>query len=402
MIEIQDKKQCSGCGACVAVCPQQCIRMQPDQEGFYYPRVDTTKCVQCGLCDATCPIQHKSVREKIQYTVVAQSKNQKARMQSASGGAFYSLAETIIASGGVVYGAVFDEQFTVRHVRTDCMEGIAAMQGSKYVQSDMSEVYKTIKEDLLSKRNVLFSGTPCQVEGLKRFLRKEYPNLYTIDLVCHGVASPKVWNKYRCAVEEKHQSKMKYYSFRSKDQGYHLSGTKIVFENGDSVYTNDKMPRNDFMHLAYYDKIASRPACHSCAFKTVERVSDLTLFDCWGLAEVAPEMEDDMGATTILVHTQKGDELLKESVPFLTVKQVDGEKLLQIDGINAIYSMIPHPKRKEFFENLNDYSIETLQDRYLTRKNPTKIYRVFKQLIIGMGLLQFAQKIKFKWLRKKI
>ena len=400
MIEILDKAKCSGCEACAASCPKQCIQMQADSEGFQYPVANKEQCIQCKICDTVCPIQFKSNRNAVKYTVVAQHKVPEQRYNSASGGAFFGLAETVIESGGIVYGVVFDENFFVKHKRAESLADVEAMQGSKYVQSEMKDIYKTLRSDLESGRMVLFSGTPCQVEGIKRWLKKDYSNLYTVDLVCHGVASPKVWNKYCNFLEKQHGSSMKSYSFRSKEKGYHLNGTKICFKNGDEIYANDKSEKNDFMHLAYYDKICSRPSCHDCAFKSLERISDLTLFDCWSLSEVAPEMEDDMGTTTIMVYTEKGNDLLRESAGKLRIKKVDGSKLIQLDGVNAIYSMIPHLKRAEFFSHLDEWDIERLQKEYLVRKEASLIYKIIKQLIVKIGLLGFAQKIKFSILGK--
>lgn len=400
MIEILDKAKCSGCGACAVSCPKQCIQMQTDSEGFQYPVVNKEQCVQCKICDTVCPMQFKSKRNAVKHTVVAQHKVPEQRYNSASGGAFLGLAEAIIALDGVVYGVVFDQQFRVIHKRATSIEEIFAMQGSKYIQSDMKNVYATLRSDLESGRQVLFSGTPCQVEGIMRWLKKDYVNLYTIDFVCHGVSSPKVWDKYRSCMEENNGSQIKNYSFRSKEKGYHTFGTKICFENGIEIYTNDESEKNDFMHLAYFSEISSRPSCYNCAFKTIERTSDMTLFDCWSLSEVAPEMEDDMGTTTILVHTEKGNALLRKSAANVKMLDVDGQILLKADGINAIYSMIPHPKRADFFAHLDDWSIEQLQDTYLIRKEGSPIHNVLKQLIVKMGLLHVAQKIKFDILGK--
>ena len=200
MINIEDKKKCCGCSACVQRCPKQCISLQEDEEGFLYPQVDKKICVNCGLCEKVCPVLNPVKARKPQVVFAARAIDEKVRLESSSGGVFTVLAELVIERGGVVFGAKFNEKWEVVHAYTESKEGLSAFRGSKYVQSKIENSYKQAESFLKAGREVLFSGTPCQIAGLKLYLRKEYTNLLTVDFVCHGVPSPMVWKDY---LEEK-------------------------------------------------------------------------------------------------------------------------------------------------------------------------------------------------------
>ena len=196
MIEIVDKHKCCGCAACVQVCPKQCISFNEDEQGFRYPSVDNVVCVNCGLCERVCPVLNQDESKQPLQVYAAKNPNEKIRLMSSSGGIFTMLAESIIDQGGVVFGARFDEKWEVEHAYTETKDGLEPFRGSKYVQSRIGNTYQQVKEFLLSGREVLFTGTPCQIAGLKRFLRRDYENLLTVDVVCHGVPSPLVWRTY--------------------------------------------------------------------------------------------------------------------------------------------------------------------------------------------------------------
>lgn len=194
MIEINTKENCCGCYACYNVCPKQCITMKTDNEGFWYPDIDKDKCVNCNLCEKVCPIVNPVQRnESLKLSYAVQNKDDAVRLSSSSGGMFHLLAESIIKQDGVVYGAGFDKDFSVKHIRINKIEEIQLLQGSKYLQSDIGNIYKQVKKDLKENKQVLFTGTPCQVEGLKSFLGREENNLLTMDFICHGVPSPMIW-----------------------------------------------------------------------------------------------------------------------------------------------------------------------------------------------------------------
>ena len=196
MINILNKKDCCGCNACVQRCPKQCIIMQTDNEGFLYPIVDATTCIDCGLCEKVCPVINQTEPQEPLKVYAAYNKNEDIRMQSSSGGIFTLLAEEIIKKGGVVFGVKFNKDWMPEFGYTETLEGLSTYRGSKYVQAIVGDAYKQAEEFLKAGREVLFSGTPCQIAGLKRYLRKEYDKLLTVDIICHGVPSPKVWNMY--------------------------------------------------------------------------------------------------------------------------------------------------------------------------------------------------------------
>lgn len=196
MISITSKEMCCGCAACEQRCPKSCIVMREDEEGFLYPQTDMSKCIDCGLCEKVCPVLNQGEKRKPLYVYAAKNKNPQIQLYSSSGGVFTHIAEQIIQNNGVVFGARFDENWAVKHDYTETLEGLAAMRGSKYVQSRIGSTYQQAKDFLEAGRLVLFSGTPCQIRGLKLFLAKEYENLLTVDLVCHGVPSPEIWRQY--------------------------------------------------------------------------------------------------------------------------------------------------------------------------------------------------------------
>lgn len=298
MIEITDKKKCSGCSACQQICPRQCITMKRDAEGFLYPDVEKRLCIECNLCQKICPIENKpEMSRKGTEAYVAISTNNGVRTESSSGGIFSLAAEWVLNHGGIVFGAAFDENFGVHHIKVSSIAELKAIRGSKYLQSRIEDTYHEAKKYLDSGSYVLFSGTGCQIAGLKSYLRKEYENLYTIDVLCHGVPSPAVWKRYLREQEQNYESSATEVSFRNKSHGWKNYCVKIKFANGktyEQTFTDDV-----FMKLFLSD-ICLRPSCHDCRFKEFPRVSDLTLGDCWGVDVYFPEMDDDKGTSVVV------------------------------------------------------------------------------------------------------
>lgn len=329
MIEIIDKKDCCGCSACVQRCPKQCIKLKEDNEGFLYPEVDKSTCIDCGLCEKVCPVLHQGEPRKPLKVYAAKNLDEEIRRQSSSGGVFTLLAEQIIQEGGVVFGARFDENWEVKHDFTETIEGLALFRGSKYVQSRIEDNYKKAEEFLKQGRKVLFSGTPCQIAGLKRFLRKEYDNLLTVDFVCHGVPSPGVWRQYlketvarMCdknsvstdpiSMENTHIESI---SFRDKSSGWKkYSFTLILSTTSRSGVKNtvslcEVFPQNTFMK-GFLANLYLRPSCYACAAKCGKSGSDITIADFWGIYNYYPELDDDKGMSLLVINTIKCDFLL--------------------------------------------------------------------------------------------
>ena len=335
MLQITDKSQCCGCHACVSVCARQCITMQEDNEGFLYPVVDASTCMDCGLCEKVCPVINQDAPRKPLKVYAAKNRNEEVRRQSSSGGIFTPLAEAVIRDGGVVFGAKFDKEWNVIHAWTDTIEGIADFRGSKYVQSTIGNTYREAREFLKQGRKVLFSGTPCQIAGLRKFLRKEYGNLLAVDVVCHGVPSPLVWRKYLEETREKLRAErdagkntvsstlmempvITGISFRDKTHGWKKSGFRLRYAafkaagNSVSSSANDSertllqpFPENVFMK-GFLSNFYLRPSCYACTARTGKSGSDISIADFWGVQNYYPEFDDDKGIGLVLVNSEKG------------------------------------------------------------------------------------------------
>lgn len=318
MIEIIDKHNCCGCSACVQACPKHCISFEEDDMGFRYPLVDKERCIDCGLCEKVCPSLNQGESKKPLNVYAAINPDEEIRMKSSSGGVFSLLAESVLKDGGVVFGARFNEKWEVVHDYAETVEGIRLFRGSKYVQSIVGQCYHQAGEFLNSGRKVLFTGTPCQISGLKRFLGKEYENLHSVDVVCHGVPSPLVWREYLDYVlsHSKRAAKPEIsdISFRDKTTGWKDYGF-VIREKSDSKFENEELlhesvGENTYMQLFLKD-LCLRPSCAQCPSKCGKSGSDLTIADFWGVSAYYPELDDDKGVSSVLVNTSKGAELIE-------------------------------------------------------------------------------------------
>ncbi len=302
------KEECCGCGACADVCPAHAIRMDRDKEGFDYPCADGSACVHCGRCEEVCPLKnHFSGKCSNQYAG-ARAKDEKVRYSSSSGGVFAVLAQYVFERGGVVYGAGYNGRMEVVHRETNNLKELKMLKRTKYVQSNMQNVYRSIKKHLEGNRWVLFVGTPCQVRALKLFLGREYDRLIAADLVCYGVPSPGVWKDYVRYLEKKHHGKMTDFSFRDKrahDHGHSYAYVINGTEYAGSLY-------RDKFCIMYFRNYILRPSCHSCKFCTAERDGDLTMGDFWGIENIRPDMDDGMGMSMLILHTDKARQIWEQ------------------------------------------------------------------------------------------
>lgn len=308
MVLFNEKKACCGCAACMNICPTGAISMKADEEGFWYPSINSEQCTSCGLCKARCAFQNESFLTMQTPSVFAMKHvDDTVRMNSTSGGAFTAFSDVVLRDEGAVYGAAFDDNFDVIHIRTDSQGERNRCRGSKYVQSDMQKIYPAIKKDLNAGKKVLFSGTPCQGAGLKAYLGREYPLLYILDLVCHGVSSPKLWREHILSLENEY-GPISEYCCRSKINGWSYTET-CKFINGKALVSNKSALCRKQMVLFYSNTIL-RPSCFVCPYASLKRASDLTLSDFWGIERCHPLFRDEKGVSMLLVNTEKGRELL--------------------------------------------------------------------------------------------
>ena len=356
MIDIKCKKNCCGCNACVQICPKNCITMIEDREGFLYPQVDKNICISCGLCEKACPILNKK-KGQFLASYAAYATNDELRKKSSSGAIFSLCAEEVLKQHGVVFGAAFDENFEVHHIGVDNKEDLRKLQGSKYAQSRIKETYKEVQTYLKSGRIVLYSGVSCQISGLKNFLGKEYDNLYTIDVLCHGVPSPKAWRRYVNEKQKKYGSTVQKINFRSKVKGWKDFSMKLNFKNG-SIYS-EVFQKDEFMKL-FLGNICLRPSCYECKFKELERSSDLSIGDSWGIENYKPHMDDNKGTSVVLVHTDKGHKFFDNIKDKMIYEKAEIDKILPPTS-DSRKSVTMHEKREQFFKMLEQgKSIENM------------------------------------------
>lgn len=309
-IVIEDKALCCGCGACAEACPQNCISMQEDKEGFLYPQVDESKCINCGLCKSVC-IYNRIIDKNENATVYAcYNSNDEIRLQSSSGGVFSVFAEKIIKDGGVVYGCAFDVTGGAKHIRVESLEGLKQLYGSKYTQSNTNGTFREVKYDLSDGKKVLFSGTPCQINALKTYLKGiDDKNLILADIICHGVPSKLLYKYYVDYIEEKYKKKVQTLSFRDKKSGWENYGIKVIFEDATELFVPQE--KNYFMK-AFLTDIMLRPACYKCISKDFHNFSDMTMGDYWGAGEKFSKLNDGKGLSVLVLRTKKGETLFED------------------------------------------------------------------------------------------
>lgn len=367
MIDIKDKENCCGCNACMNICPKQAITMEEDKKGFKYPVINKEKCMNCNLCNKVCPmLRNNNIEKKIEVWAMYNN-NIEERIKSSSGGIFTLLAKEVLNKNGVVFGAMFDDKFNVYHSYIEREEDLYKLQGSKYVQSDIGYSYKKTKEFLEEDKIVLFTGTSCQIEGLNNYLNKKYRNLYTQDIICHGVPSPKVWEKYLKYLKHKNNEKINNISFRNKDQGWHSFKMKVLFDKK----IHSKNHKEDLYMKSFLNNICLRDSCYTCKFKKKYRNSDITLADFWGVDKIAPDMNDDKGISIVIINSEKGTEL------FNLIKKQCKYKLANIEEVikyNSAYvkSVEKNKNREVFFNNLDNLEFDKLINKTIPR---TKFYK---------------------------
>lgn len=374
-------KLCTGCHACENICKLNAIEMEYDVEGFLYPKIDNRKCVDCGLCKTVCPVSNKKEMKSayIPNGYAAWHRDDTKRMKGSSGGAFGAFAEYIINNNGVVFGAAFDKNYHVSHIMVDCLADLDNLYGSKYVQSELGDIFKIVKKCLIEKRMVLFSGTPCQVAGLQSYLKEEYDNLYTVDIICHGVPAPRIWDRFVEEKKNEYSSEIEKISFRDKRDGWKEFGTSIRFVDGREYY----VPHYWETYMkGFLLNMFLRPSCSNCQFKTTKRNCDITLADFWGIENTNPELFNDKGVSLVICQSEKGRELLNNASDIMECVEIELSKALEYNQA-IVKSSDPYFARKRFFAGMSkskmiDKWIEICIKPKLMRRIINKIMRMVR------------------------
>ncbi len=357
-------KLCNGCHTCYSLCPKQAIKMVVNTEGFLFPQINNELCIECGLCEKRCPVLNPITKESEQTEAYAIINNdEEIRLQSSSGGVFSAIAQDVINQDGIVFGAKFDCDFNVIHGYTDSIEGLADFRGSKYVQSTIGETYKDCKTFLDKGKQVLFSGTPCQIAGLKSFLGKNYDNLLLVDIICHGVPSPLLWTEYKKTLEKKFASRIVKTAFRRKDYGWKQFSLAVTFGNASEYMQTLK---NDAYLKLFLKNVCLRESCYDCKYKTEKRLADITLADFWGIQNVCPELDDDKGASFVIVHSDKGKQYIS-NLKNCIIQEVALESGVKYN-MAYLFSYKLSRKRKLFFSDLSKFSYEKISLDKLVKK----------------------------------
>lgn len=372
MVEIDNKSKCCGCHACFNICPKNAIRMEIDDKGFKYPIIDENKCINCGLCKKTCPILNNQTNTALNECYVGYAKDDEYKENASSGGIFPTIANFVLNNNGIVIGAAFDDNNSLNHIAITKHENLIKLKGSKYLQSNLNNIFLYVKEHIEDKM-ILFVGTPCQVAGLKSFLKKDYDNLICIDLICHGVPSTKLFNKYVEELEHNNNDKLINYNFRDKVTGWDTYSVTATFNKSKITQLSKD---NDYMKLFLSD-IALRESCYNCNFKLGNKYSDITLGDFWGINNYYPEMYNKKGVSAIIINTVKGKEILNNITEMLDYKSCKLEEILA--GNPSLKSSSKQPKNREkFFKDIESIDISELTKKYY--KNNKFYYKLIRKI----------------------
>lgn len=382
MKEICNSSDCTGCMACVNVCTHGAILVKEDKEGFDRPVVDCNLCVDCGLCVKTCPINHLPEKNEPKEIYSGWSYDSTIRINSSSGGAFTEIARPVLDEGGVVFGCTLNDSLQAEHVYVESIEELSEkLSGSKYVQSKIRNTYQLVKDFLKQRRVVLFSGTPCQVAGLRNYLRKDYDNLITVDLICHGVPSPKIFEDYKLYIEHQEKMNLTDIKFRNKRKSWIFYNMLLTGNTIDGVekkiyighYYKDPYIRG------FLNDVFLRPSCSSCKFTTIERTSDFTIADWWGYQRYHGESRDfeQKGVSLIFANTNKATELFDNKISHgLCYRKRTKEEALKTNPSLRGSSVVDSKKREEFWKDYFGGGLESVMSKYMQQVNPELITNI--------------------------
>lgn len=369
------KSYCNGCGACALICPKKCIKMIEDEEGFLYPQIDDKKCINCGKCRIFCS-NNKVEQEKKERAFIAINKVEQQLKHSSSGGMFFILAEYIIKKNGVVFGVAYNEKLEVVHKYAETLSDCKKFCGSKYVRSNLQNSYELVKEFLNNERYVLFTGTACQINGLKKFLGKEYEKLLLCDVLCLANPSPKVFKTYIENLKKIKNKDVKNVYFRTKENGWKNQTPIIEYEDGE------KMEENSYFR-AFEFGLINRPSCHTCQFTSKTRISDFTIGDFWGIEKIDTNINYNNGVSLLTVNSDKGLQIFNEIKDKIQFKEIEYELAC---SFNHYHNVNENKNRDKFFEkfskgNINENNIISLMKKYTRRPIYKKIFTALKIIL---------------------
>lgn len=397
MQNITDNYSCCGCGVCSLLCPQNAITMKENDEGFLYPVINDSLCINCHFCQIKCPINsisYKDLHSKNKF-YIARTKNGKDLKESTSGGFISPLVSYILENNGFVCGAVMTTEFDVKHEvfnNNNIQQTLKKLRGSKYVQSDSKEAFKYVKDKLLESKIICYIGTPCQVAALYSYLGNiNTSNLITVDLVCHGVPSPKLWRSYLNYQIQRYKSDIKSISFRNKTYGYHGSTMKISFNNGKEYYGS---VRTDYYLKSFFSEICSRYSCYKCHFKGISRLSDITVYDCWRPDKMVKKLSDDnRGYTNVITHSMKADKIIKKIENRLELYEIEENIALKYLGKMVNESAKKNQNRDKYYTGLHNNNFIQIADKYITVSTIDRIIERIKFILFKLGIYRILQRI---------
>lgn len=377
MIRISKNEICCGCGACSNICPKNCIKMIQDEEGFFYPKIDENECVQCNLCEKTCPFLSQIKTHSVFEFYGCQLKDLKVRRESSSGGIFSVLALEIIKDGGAVFGvAMSNDCKTARFMKAENEAELHLLRGSKYIQSESGDVYRQVRMELEKNRKVLFTGTPCHINALKLFLRREYSNLLCMDVICHGVPTPELWRKYIESFEVENK-KVIAVNFRCKQDNLRNFGHNKIDKNREVYY----MSKDDdpFMQM-FLKNLCLRPSCYKCKVKQ-NRLSDITAADFWGIGKLIPEFNDNLGTSLVLIRTDRGKNAFEQVKNNLWCKQTEYSNAVVYNPSELKSVLIPQ-KRSDFMNDMKKMNFTQLNKKYVGSLFQLRLKNLIKKSVL--------------------
>ncbi len=394
-LETGKKVDCCGCRACEHICPTNSIKMIEDEEGFGYPLRNESLCIQCDLCKKVCPIVNRDeISNSFDKTFqpkayMAINRDETILDKSASGGVFSAIVESYCKDNFVVFGVEFDEKLHAIHSYSETIEGTDKYRKSKYIQSDINDSYKKVERFLREGKSVLFTGTPCQIAGLRLFLRKDYDNLFCVDLVCHGVPSQKVFNDYKDYLQKKYEGEIRSFTFRHKthtnSKDWNSRNIKAVI-NDKTIVMNSQ---EDVYLKGYHSGLFYRPACYECKYANPNRVSDVTMADFWGVEKLYPNENVHKGVSVLLANTAKGQLLVQKMHKQMKLDKVDINYVIESNAqLNRPAKM--HPKRDKFYQLLKTKPFDEVVDLCIPR--PSLVRRIASK-ILPQGIKEVIVKI---------